>query len=231
LCPHQISQAIGQLQANCGQITVRATYHINSRGNMPVLFYASASPYSAKVRMAAAQAGVSLNAKIIDPNTDPAELIEKNPLGKLPTLVTDDGEVVYDSRVITQYLNRLVRNSLFPTNPAKRLEAEKLEALADGITDSLLAHVYERRYRPEEKVQQSWLDRQMAKALRGLDALGAKPPRIPNKITAGHIAMRCMLGYADLRFKGQWERGRSKLVRWAGKFDDKFPELASLLPK
>lgn len=198
---------------------------------MPVLYYASASPYSAKVRMAAAHAGITVDARIVDPNTDPAQLINNNPLGKLPTLVTDDGEAVYDSRVITQYLNRLVRNSLFPTNAGKRLEAERLEALADGITDCMLAHVYERRFRPEEKVQQSWLDRQWAKTLRGFNALNAAPPRIPNKITAGHIALRALLGYADLRFNGQWERGRSKLVRWARKFDDKFPELAQLLPK
>lgn len=198
---------------------------------MPLLYYASASPYSAKVRMAAAYAGIPLEAKIVDPNADPAELTRKNPLGKLPTLITDDGRGVYDSRVIIQYLNRVARNSIYPTNAAKRLEAEILEALADGITDCLLAHVYERRFRPEEKVQQPWLDRQWSKVLRGLDALNAAPPRIPNKITAGHIAVRAMIGYADIRFKGKWERGRSKLVRWAKRFDEKFPDLTSLLPK
>lgn len=198
---------------------------------MPTLFYSPASPYSAKVRMAAARAGVNLDAIVVDVTVDPPELIASNPLGKLPTLQTDDGDAIYDSRVITQYLNRVQRNSLFPTSAAKRLEAERLEALADGITDCLLAHVYERRFRPEEKVQKSWLDRQWSKITRGLDALNGSALRLPDKITAGHIAVRALIGYLDLRFKGQWERGRAKLVRWAKRFDEKFPELVPLLPQ
>lgn len=198
---------------------------------MPVLFYAPASPYSAKVRMAAVQAGMVLETRIVDPNQDPPELIAVNPLGKLPTLRTDDGLAVYDSRVIIQYFNRAARNSLFPTNAARRLEAERLEALADGITDCLLAHVYERRYRPEDMVQQSWLDRQWSKAMRGVDALNAAPPRLPGKLTGGHIALRSLIGYLDLRFAGKWERGRPKLVRWGRKFDAKFPEMVELLPR
>ena len=134
---------------------------------MPKLLYAPASPYSAKVRMAAAYAGVPLEAVIVDTNQRPPELIKANPLGKIPTLLTDDGEAVFDSRAITQYLNRISGNALFPRNAAKRGEAERLEALADGICDCLLAHVYERRSRPEEKWHQPWLDKQWGKATRG----------------------------------------------------------------
>ncbi len=198
---------------------------------MHTLLYSPASPYSAKVRMAAAKAGIGLEVKIVDPTADPDDLTGRNPLGKLPLVYRDDGEVIYDSRAITQYLNRQARNSLFPTNAIKRLEAERLEALADGITDCLLAHVYERRMRPAEKIHQPWLDRQWEKACRGLDALNGSPPRLPKKITAGHIAVRALLGYLDLRFKGQWERGRAKLVRWARKFDEKHPDLVALLPQ
>ncbi|MBL8582894.1 MAG: glutathione S-transferase family protein, partial [Rhizobiaceae bacterium] len=148
----------------------------------------------------------------------------------IPVLVGDDG-AVYDSRVITQYLNRVAKGSpLFPRNAAKRLEAERLEALADGICDCLLAHVYERRSRPEELVHQPWLDKQWGKVERALDILNAAPPRLGGKLTAGHIALRACLGYAALRFGGQWERGRAKLVRWAKRFDERFPDLAALLP-
>ena len=93
--------------------------------------------------------------------------------------MTDDGEPIFDSRGITQYLNRQSGGKLFPRNAAKRLEAERLEALADGICDCLLAIVYERRFRPEEKVHQPWIDRQWAKAARGLDLLNASPPKLP----------------------------------------------------
>ena len=144
--------------------------------------------------------------------------------------MTDDGQPVYDSRAITQYLNRISGNALFPRNPAKRLDAELLEALADGICDCLLAHVYERRMRPAEKVHQPWLDLQWSKAVRALDRLNDAPPRLGKKPTAGHIALRAALGYLDLRFAGQWERGRVKLKRWAARFDERFPDLKQYLP-
>ena len=198
---------------------------------MPRILYSSASPYSAKVRMAATQAGIAFESVSVDTNADPALLTDANPLGKIPVLIPDEGDAVYDSRVITQYLNRVSGNSLFPRNAAKRLEAERLEALADGIADCLLAHVYERRFRPEEKIHQPWLDRQWSKVERALDHLVANTPRLPTKVTAGHIALRALLGYLSLRFEGKWERGRSKLVRWAKKFDERFPDLIPFLPQ
>ncbi len=195
------------------------------------LLYASPSPYSAKARMAAAYAGVELDAVKTDTNNPTEELLKANPLGKIPVLLIGDGEAVFDSAAIVQYLNRVSKGALFPRNPAKRTEAERLEALADGICDCLLAHVYERRFRPEEKIHQDWLDKQWAKATRALDALNASPPKLPKKINAGHLALRACLGYLALRFEGKWERGRSKLVRWVKKFDEKFPEIAELAPR
>jgi glutathione S-transferase len=197
---------------------------------MPKVLYSPTSPYSAKVRMAAAYAGIPLEAVVVETGPQPPELTGPNPLGKIPTLVTDDGRGIYDSRTITQYLNRLSGNALFPRNAEKRLDAEMLEALADGVCDCLLAHVYERRMRPAEKVHQPWLDLQWSKAMRAFDLLNANPPKLPKKITAGHIALRACLGYIDLRFPGQWEKGRSKLKRWAARFDEKFPELKQYIP-
>ncbi len=197
---------------------------------MPKLLYAPASPYSAKVRMSAAYAGIELEAVVTNTGQQPEELVSANPLGKIPTLVLDDGRVVFDSRAITQYLNRESKNALFPRNADKRTEAEAMEALADGICDCALAIVYERRMRPEEKVHQEWIDGQWRKIVRALDHLNANPPKLPRKITAGQIAMRAMLGYLSLRFAGEWERGRSRLTRWAARFDEKFPELKGCIP-
>ena len=197
---------------------------------MPKVLYSSSSPYSAKVRMAAAYAGIALDAVAVETSAEPAELIGANPLGKIPVLVGDDGDAIYDSRAITQHLNRLSGNRLFPRSPAKRTDAERLEALADGIADCALAHVYERRSRPEEMVHQPWLDKQWSKVLRALDHLNANPPKLGKKTTGGHIALRATLGYLDLRFAGKWEKGRGRLKRWAARFDEKFPELKALLP-
>lgn len=195
------------------------------------LLHSPSSPYSAKVRVSALYAGIALDKVAVNASEDPAVLTAANPLGKIPTLVLDDGTNVFDSRVITQYLNRLSGNKLFPRNPAKRLEAEGLEALADGICDCLLTMVYERRVRPEEKVQESWIDRQWSKVGRGLDALNANPPKLPARITVGQIAVRAMLSYLELRFPGKWEKGRGKLKRWAKRFDEKWPELVSEFAK
>ncbi len=198
---------------------------------MPKVLYSPASPYSAKVRMAARHAGIDFDSVLVDTGPQPDNLTSANPLGKIPVLITDEGESVFDSRAITQWLNRESKNKLFPRNAAKRTEAERMEALADGLCDCLLAHMYERRFRPAEIVHQPWLDAQWKKVERVLDVLNDNPPNLPKKITAGHIAMRAALGYLDLRFSGQWERGRVKLKRWPARFDAKFPDLAELLPR
>jgi glutathione S-transferase len=198
---------------------------------LPKILYSPASPYSTKVRMAALYVDVPLETIEVDSNAQPPELVAANPLGKIPTLILDDGRAIFDSRVITQYLNRVSASKLFPRNAEKRLEAEQLESIADGLCDVLLAHVYERRFHPEEKIHEPWLDRQWSKALRVLDVLNTAPPRLGKKIHGGHIALAAALAYASLRFEGKWEKGRSKLKRWQKRFEELHPELAALLPK
>lgn len=198
---------------------------------MPVILYAPSSPYSAKVRMAAAWCGLDVESRVVDSNNEQPELLEANPLGKIPTLLTDEGAAIYDSRVITQHLNRVSKGALFPRNADRRLEAEQLEALADGLCDALLAIIYESRFRPEDKRHEPWTDRQWRKAVRVLDHLEGALPRLTGKADGGRIALRAALGYLDLRFADtKWRRGRAKLSRWAERFDRKFPELAALIP-
>jgi glutathione S-transferase len=198
---------------------------------MPKLLYAPASPYSAKVLMAASHVGIAIDLVETQTGPQPQALTSVNPLGKIPCLVTDDGDGIYDSRVIVLHLNRLSGGALFPRNADRRLDAERLEALADGVCDSLLAQVYEHRMRPPELVHQPWLDLQWSKVARALQRLEASPPALGRKIHAGHIALRACLGYLALRFAGRWEKDHRKLVRWAARFDSRFPELARLAPR
>lgn len=197
---------------------------------MAVILYSPASPYSAKVRMAAAWCGIDAEARIVDTAARPADLIDANPLGKIPVFIPDEGDAIFDSRVITQYFNRVSNNALFPRKADKRLQVERLEALADGINDCLVAYVYELRKRPAEKVHQPWLDAQWEKVVRALDHLEAAPPRPGKKADGGQIALRAALGYLALRFEGRWERGRPKLKRWIKRFDERFPALTEFLP-
>jgi len=191
------------------------------------IFYSSTSPYSTKVRMAAQYAGLAAEAVVADTAKDPADLLAANPLGKIPALVTDDGLAVFDSRAIMNYIDRQSRGTLYPRNAVKRTEVDVLEATADGICDCLLAIVYERRSRPEDKVYQPWIDRQWQKVERALDHLEANMPRLGKKPNAGHFALAAMLRYIELRFAGQWQRGRPKLKRYLTRFEAVFPDYAA----
>ena len=197
---------------------------------MPKLYVSTTSPYSAKVRMIAAQAGYAVEAVLVVTSKDPEDLIAANPLGKIPALLTDDGHTVFDSPVIGQFINTALGAALYPKNAAKRLDVLQREALADGICDCLIAYMYEVLLRPEDKRIDTIMDRQLGKAMRGLDVLCAGKLTVPAKIDAGHIATRAMIGYLELRFAGKWEKGRTKLKRYAKAFDAKFPALVPLLP-
>jgi glutathione S-transferase len=197
---------------------------------MSKLLVSLASPYSSKVRMAAAHAGYEAEIVQTDTSKPNAELSAANPLGKIPVLISDRDGAVFDSMVIVQYLNRETGGKLLPRAAGKRLEAERLEAIADGISDCAVAYVYEKRWRPETHVFQGWLDKQWGKVTAALDYLESTPPKVPAKIHAGHIALAASLGYLSLRFPG-WDKSRPKLKRYVKKFAERHPELAEMLPR
>jgi glutathione S-transferase len=167
----------------------------------------------------------------VDTNAGPAVLVDNNPLGKIPTLLTDNNTSVYDSRAITQHLSRLKGKRLYPTGNSKRTKAEVLEALCDGTCDCLLSIVYENRFRTEEKVFQPWIDRQWTKVTRTLSYLDADPPKIGRKLHGGHFALAAMLGYLNLRFAGKWEEDYADLVAWLKVFEARFPDYETLKPQ
>lgn len=198
---------------------------------MPKILFSNASPYSAKVRMAAAYAGIAFDSIATETIAPSESLLEANPLGKIPVFIPDHGAAIYDSRVITQFLDRQSGGALFPRADAERLEAEKMEALCDGLCDALLAHVYERNLRPKALIHQPWLDRQWTKAERALDLLNGQVNSLPERIHAGHLALRATLAYLALRFDGKWENGHADLIEWARHFDESMPDLAAYLPR
>jgi glutathione S-transferase len=194
------------------------------------ILYSPASPYSAKVRMAALYAGFPIESLVVNTNDDPADLIAANPLGKIPALVMADGAAYFDSPVIMAVIDAYTKARLYPKNAAKRVAVMQREALADGICDCLLTYMYEIRLRPEDKRMPEIMDRQFKKAMRGVDMLLTGRMTVPVKIDAGHLAVRAMAGYLELRFNGRYEKGRSKLKKFAAAFDARFPELAALKP-
>jgi glutathione S-transferase len=186
------------------------------------ILYSPASPYSAKVRMAARHLGITVDEVKTDTNAAPAELLDNNPLGKIPVLIRDGEAPIYDSVAIMHFLDRLSEGKLYPKKDEKRTEAEVLEALCDGVMDCLLAIVYERRSRDEEKVHQPWIDKQWTKVVRALDHLENNLPKTEKKLHGGHFALAAMIGYLDLRFNGLWAEGRPNLASWLNSFGKLF---------
>lgn len=193
---------------------------------MMILRSAPASPFARKCRMAAIILGLDSEIRI-DPadTTNPADsLRQQNPLGKIPILITEDGNALYDSRVIVEYLDsRAGGGRIIPKEPGARFAALRLAALADGIMDASLLQVYEGRYRPAEKHEQKWIDMQADKVARGLAALEAAPPVLAAVPTVGEIGVACALGYLDLRFGGKWRAGHPKLTAWLERFAAQAP--------
>lgn len=195
------------------------------------LLYSSASPYSAKVRMAAHHAGLAVEAETVKTGDSPALLIDANPLGKIPTLLTDDGHAVYDSVAINRYLDRLSGGALYPADADAALATDVLEALADGLCDCLLAIQYEHRMRPAEKVHGGWIDKQWQKSTRALAHLETHVPALAPTLTAGDFALASALGYLALRFSGEWEEEHPNLVAWLDAFQARFPAWNELKPQ
>ncbi|MGV1758088.1 glutathione S-transferase [Rhizobium sp. A22-96] len=194
------------------------------------LLCSPASPFSSKVRMAARHLDIKLEEIHVETNAGPALLVDNNPLGKIPTLLTGDGEAIFDSRAIMHYFDRQ-EGGLYPSKKGKRTEAEVLEALCDGTKECLLSIVYERRLREPEKQHQPWIDRQWTKAKRALMHLSAEPPKIGKKLHAGHFALAALIGYLQLRFEGQWETDHAGLIEWAAKFEKHFPAYQAMKPR
>ncbi|MDR6899513.1 glutathione S-transferase [Rhizobium miluonense] len=188
------------------------------------------SPFSSKVRMAARHLGIKLEEIHVDTNAGPTLLIDNNPLGKIPTLLTGDGEAIFDSRAIMHYFDRR-EGGLYPSKRGRRTEIEVLEALIDGTNECLLSIVYERRLREPEKQHQPWIDRQWTKVSRALTHLDAEPPKIGKKLHAGHFALASLIGYLQLRFEGQWEGDYAGLTDWARKFEKHFPDFPAMKPQ
>ncbi|MFC3694759.1 glutathione S-transferase N-terminal domain-containing protein [Chenggangzhangella methanolivorans] len=198
---------------------------------MLVLRSSPPSPFGRKVKIAAAALGLSDRIEIVATDTmnpdDPIRAL--NPLGKIPALVLEDGLVLFDSRVILEYLDHLAGGGrLIPAEPAARFAALRLQALADGLMDAALLQIYEARLREPDKRSERWLESQSGKVTRALAAIEAAPPAV--ETTVGAIATACALGYLDLRFEGGWRATHPGLVAWLDAFRAAVPAYDKTAP-
>jgi len=192
---------------------------------MLILRSSQASPFGRKVKIAATVLEVSQRIEIVVADTnDPSDPLRKqNPLGKIPALILESGETLYDSAVIVEYLDWLAGGGkIIPPSGLHRFGVLTRQALGDGIAEAALLQVYEGRIREPEHRSQKWLDLQAGKVARGLAAALADLDRF-TPVDIGGIALACALGYLDLRFAGAWRAGRPKLVAWLDHFEQVTP--------
>ncbi len=164
------------------------------------------SPYVRKVRIVMAEKKLDFQFVLEDPwNGD--VVIQSNPLGRVPCLVMEAGEAIFDSRVIVEYLDTLSPvGKLIPPSGRERIEVRTWEALADGVLDAAVAARMEATWsqRSEAQRSQAWIDRQMRAvhaALRAMSqGLGDKPFCTGNHFTLADVAVGCALGYLSFRF-------------------------------
>ena len=168
------------------------------------IFYAAASPYVRKCLVGAYELGLHERIERLPANAHPVNrdrtIVEHNPLGKIPTLITDDGTVLYDSRVIFEYLNELGNGDLIPRRGPPRWSVLVEQSLADGMLDAALLARYENVVRPEALRWSDWTAGQLDKIATGLAAIEARAPQLGDRVDLGTICFACTLGYLDFRF-------------------------------
>ena len=190
------------------------------------LIGATSSPYVRKVRVVMAEK--KLDYQFVEENVWESDaILASNPLGKVPCLVMEGGEAVFDSRVIVEYLDaRSPLARLIPEPNRERTEVRTWEALADGIVDALILARLESTWagRSAEQRSQAWIDRQMKKVNASLEAvatgLAAKPWCTGIHMTLADVAVGCALGYLDFRFPQiAWRSDYPTLARLAEKLN------------
>jgi len=184
------------------------------------------SPYVRKVRVVMSEKKLDFQLALEDVwGSD--DILRSNPLGKVPCLVMEGGEAVFDSRVIVEYLDTLSPvGKLIPPNGRARAEVRTWEALADGILDASIGARMEQVWpgRPAAQRSQAWIDRQMSRVDSALVAmssgLGDKTWCHGNGLTLADIAAGCALGYLDFRYPQlDWRARHPNLARFSERME------------
>jgi glutathione S-transferase len=186
------------------------------------LIAALTSPFARKVRIALAEKKFEYQLTVLSPWGPDNPVQAWNPLGKVPVLVLDDGTVIFDSRVIVEYLDTVSPVSrLIPEPTRQRIAVKRTEALADGISDALLTMVLEKR-RPAPQQSKEWIERQAQKINAGVavlaEELGERIWCNGEAYSLADIAVGCTLGYLDLRYPElAWREAYPNLAQLAEK--------------
>ena len=178
------------------------------------------SPFVRKVLVVAHETGLISRIELMPTNPHADECLRlDNPLCKIPTLILDGGDVLFDSPVICEYLDSLHSQAkLFPPAGPARWHALQMQALGDGILDATLSRRME-IMRAKNEQSPEWIERWKLAASTSMDWLDARMHQLDGAVTIGHVAIGCALGYFGVRFPDDpWQAGRFNLARWYEQF-------------
>ena len=204
-----------------------------------ILYSAPASPFGRMVKLTASCLGQIDDIEVRATNTgDPDDGIRQiNPLGKIPALVVagqggSDGQTIYDSRVIVEYLDSLAGGGrVIPAGGPARFEVLTRMARMVGVLDAAILVVYEGRFRPAEMRVESFVDYQRDKIIRVLETIGGSAYQNGAMPDAGEITLACALDYLDFRQQVNWRDHAPQLQDWLAAFGASVPGYEATLPR
>jgi glutathione S-transferase len=203
------------------------------------LLFGPASPYTRKVRIVLAEKKIECELETVDVNPAENPVNAHNPLGKIPTLVLDDGTALYDSRVIVEFLDgKSPISRLIPEDLRDRIAVRRWEALADGVLDAGLLVRYE-SLRDKREQSKAWTDKQLARMHRGMalmeKELNGRPWCHGERYSLADIALGCCLGWLGFRKPGgvDWQKDYPGLGKQYEKLMERptFADTAPVAPK
>lgn len=186
-----------------------------------------ASPYVRKVRVVLAEKKLDYQFVLENVWAADTTINQLNPLGKVPSLIMEDGDVLIDSRVMVEYLDTLTPVcKLLPPNGRERADIKCWEALADGVLDAAILVRLERTQRPPELQSEQWIARQMLKVQNGLEVVAARLGESPYcagiHYSLADVAVGCMLGWLSFRFPEiAWRTSHPNLARLYDKLSER----------
>lgn len=183
------------------------------------LYNAPTSPFGRKVLITAIEKGLDKKVEVLPARTPEAELSKKNPLDKLPVLVTDEGEVIIESSLICEYLDEIGTGArLLPSDSRMRRKIVQAQAVAQGVLDAVVLLRMEERRKPEER-SKDWIERQQKKVDRGVPALEGLLQNIGPGPTLAHVTFACCLWFMDKHGIGKgWQKAAPRLAAWYEEF-------------
>ena len=175
------------------------------------------SPFARKVRVLIREKGASdrVEEEMVSALSDPAELHDANPLGKVPALLLDDGTTLFNSPLICQFLDEELDGQKFLPPSGKAYWADmRLQTIGDGMAEASVSITFEKN-RPEGERSAMWIGRWQRAVTRSLDLLEAEAGKLDAELTLGRIAVGCALGYLDFRHGDmEWRKGRPALAAY-----------------